>query len=266
MNLRKPRVAKLRTVSATHLLLPILIAGQLAAQSTSTGTASTFEVVSVKHSGKLTAGGPLNQRAFQISGARLTCELSLANVLRWAYSLDYPWLLVAPKWSDEEAYEVAAVMPPGTSEGQARVMVQAMLMDRFKLTVHRETRTFSVNALVRGKSGLKMDEVPKPERWTAGARPGRSPDLWFFEGEPASPIQPLVALLTEATRKPVLDQTGLTGFYKFHLEWIWDQNQGGDMYEGMIVALPQIGLKLEPRKADLDVLVVDHAEKEPIPN
>ena len=247
------------------LLLPVL-AIQLLAQPSSTGPASTFEVVSVKHSGRLLAGGSLNQRSFQARGDRLTCELSLANILRWAYSLDYPWLLSAPKWAEEEAYEVVALMPPGTSDDRARVMVQAMLMDRLKLVVHREARTFSVNALICGKSGPKVDEVPKPERWTAAARPGRSPDLWFFEGEPASPIQPLVALLTEATRRPVLDGTGLKGFYKFHLEWIWDQNQGGSMYEGMVAALPQIGLKLESRKADLEVLVVDHAEKEPIPN
>ncbi len=61
-------------------------------------------------------------------------------------------------------------------------------------------------------------------------------------------------------------RTELKGFYKYHLEWIWDQNQRGDMYEGMIAALPQIGLKLESSKADLEVLVVDHLGREPTVN
>jgi uncharacterized protein (TIGR03435 family) len=258
-------------IRATNLIwsLAALLSGDLLlSQTVIAQTASPeFDVVSVKHLGNfLTAArGTIPISRFRRSGDRFNCVLSLANIVRWAYRVDnQPWLFVGPQWTNEEVYEIAAVMPPHASEDDAYLMVQAMLADRFRLRFHREKRLFAVHVLVAVEGGPKLEEVPKPNKWTLAAKPGRSPDTVILEGQ--GPILPIVALLNQVTRRPVLDETGLSGFYKLKLEWKRDPGESGGMYEGMIAALPQIGLKLDSKKAMLEVLVVDHAEKEPTAN
>jgi uncharacterized protein (TIGR03435 family) len=148
-----------------------------------------------------------------------------------------------PSWSETDRYDIEA-----KSEGpQAPLqpMLQAMLEDRFKLKVHRETRDLPVYELVVVKSGLKMklseDQTPPqppapvpgnpgpaagpPTPFGAGPRPrgtsgrGSINGRMTFEGS-AVPVDRLVGTLQGMVDRPVIDKTGLTGLFDIKLQWV----------------------------------------------
>lgn len=139
----------------------------------------------------------------------------------------------------------------GANENQLRQMLQTLLAERFKLVVHREAREMAVYALLVGKNGTKLREWkegdPMPE-FGSGGHPNNFRDR--------GTMQRLADVLSSgpAVGRPVLDKTGLKGVYVFYVEW--------DDGEDFLPALQQqLGLKLEPQKAPVDNLVINHIEK-----
>jgi uncharacterized protein (TIGR03435 family) len=139
-------------------------------------------------------------------------------------------------------------------------MLQALLTDRFKLSLHRESKEMSVYALVAGKNGPKVK--------TAESASGISS---HSDGGPIH-VSATVGMdgfanyLSQRLDRPVLDQTGLKGLFEIKLDWSPDSIQrpgANDDLQGpsIFTALQeQLGLKLEGRKAPVEVLVIDHAE------
>jgi uncharacterized protein (TIGR03435 family) len=114
------------------------------------------------------------------------------------------------------------------------------------------------------KGGLKLQEIPKPELYSYRFGPGAATGTTRFYAEPAMPIAPFAAMLRSPAGRPVLDQTGLAGFYKIDVEWNRDPQERN--FSGVLATLPKLGLKLEPQKKIYDVLIVDKASKEPTAN
>ena len=150
-------------------------------------------------------------------------------------------------------------------------MLQALIVDRFKLVSHRETRELPVYALVADKGGPKFKEVHGGRSGTSGS-PGR------LEAH-ATRMPDLANMLFHEVDRPVLDKTELPGFYEFTLLWTPDRFRGAAPGDGAGKGLPdpggpsiftalreQLGLRLEPQKAPIEVLVVDRAEKTPTEN
>jgi uncharacterized protein (TIGR03435 family) len=81
---------------------------------------------------------------------------SLDELIRWAYRIKR-YQIVGPRWlnDDSVSFDIDARMDPSTSRPQVRLMLQALLEDRFKLAFHRETRTFPVYELL-GAKGPKL--------------------------------------------------------------------------------------------------------------
>ena len=106
--------------------------------------------------------------------------VSLKNVLMRAYRVRV-YQITGPSWIDNERYNITAKLPDGATQDQVPEMLQNLLADRFKLTLHRETRDQSVYALIPGKNGPKLQkseiEVSSCRRqWPASRRrQGRSP-------------------------------------------------------------------------------------------
>jgi uncharacterized protein (TIGR03435 family) len=150
---------------------------------------------------------------------------------------------------------------------QARVILQAVLADRFRLKVHRETKDLPVYALAVGKKGPTMKESAPDVKFAAGFEM-----LPFarMTNRKTTMIQ-LAGFLSVYAGRPVVDRTGLTGSYDFTLEWNLDdvQQREPGVPGGANPARPslftavqeQLGLKLEPSRAPIEVLVIDHAEK-----
>ena len=251
------------------MLCRIPLAALVALSVVCAADAPAFDVVSVKHVGSAvairTGPGALPQvtAPFHYVPGKVTCRLPLHEIIREAYELE-EWQVQGPEWIVLENYELAATMPESTPRATARLMLRTMLADRFVLQFHREPKEIPVYALVVAKGGLKLQEIPTPEHYSYRFGPAAAPGTTRFYAEPAMPMAPFAAMLRNPAGRPVLDQTGLTGFYKIDVEWTRDPQERN--FSGLLSTLPKLGLKLEPQKKTYDVLIVDKASKEPSAN
>jgi uncharacterized protein (TIGR03435 family) len=194
-------------------------------------------------------------------------NVPLRYCLEWAYSLqDYE--LVGPDWiKGEERYDIYANAPGPATDEAMRPMLQALLLERFQMKVHRETREMAAYLLLPGKGAAKVKDS------AADSQPGFVPNkeggvLFRHFG-----ISRLTFLLTRRMDHPVLDQTGLKGIYDYSLDLSGLSEFSGPPNpdpNGMSIfaAIQQdLGLKLELHKQQpIDVLVIDAANKVPTAN
>ena len=137
-------------------------------------------------------------------------------------------------------------------------MLQALLAERFQLKVHRETKEMPVFALVAGKNGPKLSDPDpsKPGMRTTGNATGLHITAW------QSTMQQLADQLSNTAGRPVLDKTGLAGAYAYKLDFNPDVAAPDSGIPTMSTAVQdQLGLRLEPQKAPIEILVIDSAEK-----
>jgi uncharacterized protein (TIGR03435 family) len=263
-----------------------------------------FEVASVKPSAGLIGGTQVNI-GIKINGAQLhISSLALRDYIRVAYRVkDYQ--VSGPDWITSERFEIDAKLPDGAARDQVPDMLQSLLEDRFGLKLHRGTKDLPVYALVVANGGVKMKELP-PDPDAAGAPVdvvasggpqgvslnfGRGSTLNFgnnkFEAHKMSMLS-FVDALGRYVDRPVVDMTGLKGQYDFTLDITAEDyrtllirsaiNAGvtlppeatrlldGASEESLHNALRAVGLKLDARKAPLELLLIDHVNKTPTEN
>jgi uncharacterized protein (TIGR03435 family) len=242
-----------------------LLCGGLWGQST--GELPTFEVASIKASQTPQGQGLRSLREdINTDPARLTMvNVSLHSCIRWAYKLGV-YEISGPDWLTSARFDVTAKAASPVPEEQLRLMLQSLLKERFMLAVHRQTKELSGYALVVGRNGTKLRPV---EGGGEGSMTGAA---LVFEGH-QMPLSRLADIISGVLKMPVKDMTTLDGFYDFKLDmrpYLLDRQAGDppiDLAGIAISALDaQLGLKLEARKIQVDVLDVDHAEKTPTEN
>jgi len=181
-----------------------------------------------------------------------------ANVIRWAYSVkDYQ--VTGPDWLATQRYDIAAKAEASLSDKQLMAMLQALLAERFKLAIHRETKERTVYELVIGKNGPKLHEVEAGPSHSSGGRGSLSAQKMS--------MPQLADSLSRTVSLPVLDMTGIKGAFDIELKWA--PEEGGDNANGPSIftaVQEQLGLKLEQRKGPMEFIVVDHAERVPTEN
>ncbi len=208
-----------------------------------------------------------------------------------------------PNWLGSERFDVVAKLPDGTNQRNVPEMLQSMLQDRFGMKAHREKREFSVYNLVLSKRVPDLKEEPAPEQELTSFPTGKiksggsfidwGGDSTFTFSDNTLEVKklPLDAFsewLSNFLDKPVINTTGLTGYYGFRLGltaqdfqtmWIWAVIAGGVVVPPQAVrngdaltldslssAMKGIGLKLERGKGPVDVLVIDTILKKPTDN
>jgi uncharacterized protein (TIGR03435 family) len=281
------------------LLVSAVLACACYAQSTAR---LEFEAASVKPSPP-TVGGAFGMSCRGGPGTSdpglFRCEnFNLASLMNWAYQLRADQLS-APDWMNVAPFDITAKVSHGATPDQLCVMLQNLLVDRFKLTVHHETRESTEYRLVVAKGGTKFkpaaapkDEssadalqdpsAPKAFRFDDAGypvfAPGESGTRSTFNGrarmyEPRVTMHWLAAILSADLHGTVIDATGLDGQYEISLYWILDaapKTGSADDSAGptLVQALQrELGLRLETSsKGTKDVLVVDHAERVPTAN
>jgi uncharacterized protein (TIGR03435 family) len=177
---------------------------------------------------------------------------------------DERWTIEAKM--DEETADALKKLPLDRQQEIRRSMLLAVLADRFKLKVHKETRELPVYNLVVAKNGPKFKETPT-------GKDAKSDYGWAeISGDDIEIIQ-IIGIMSGNTRRFVVDKTGLTSKYTLSLKWNPFEGQNvpaafTDQYPqfkgrpGIFDALEeQLGLKLEPAKGPVDVYVIDHVEK-----
>jgi uncharacterized protein (TIGR03435 family) len=238
-----------------------LAAGGLLAQVTD--ARPSFEVASVKPDKARTGV----DRIIRNDGSWIIENVSLKRLIGMAYGVaegrDY--LFRGPDWLDSEDFDISAKFPPGTSDSQALLMLQSLLDERFRLKLHRESREFSAYALMVDKRGSKLRPTATPGAYRFSVRSGHAVGLSLSMAQFAD-------RLSKQVDRQVVDSTGLTGQYDLTLDFKPEtestQNpETASDRPSIFSALPeQLGLRLEPRRIALDVLVVDDAIKVPVDN
>src|SRR5580658_10982834 len=119
-----------------------------------------FEVASIRPSPPNPPGTP-NPPISDIDKARVKLHLPMQGIICAAYGVRADQV-VGPAWLTTTRFDIEAKLPEGATVDQVPSMLQALLADRFKMTVHRESREQSVYALILGKDGLKMKPKVDP--------------------------------------------------------------------------------------------------------
>jgi uncharacterized protein (TIGR03435 family) len=200
--------------------------------------------------------------------------------------------IVGPSWLDEDCFDIVAKMPEGATSDQIPAMLQALLVEKFKLAAHKEARPRPVFALVVDKGGPKFKEADLNFK-RMGLRPGEvmfraAPNTQGFKG--AMTMAKLAQFLSGRLDRPVQDFTGLKGTYDIDLSWVPDptidrspsptsytaaQAASGDMSLDLPAAPTAtlftairdlLGLKLERRNEPVEMLMIEHVERVPIEN
>jgi uncharacterized protein (TIGR03435 family) len=288
----------------------LLVVDALCAQ---TGPATArFEVVSIKEAPPLTAAEMASpgSHGLRVIPGRLEARwVQLSFLIPMAYQvpfqyIDGPRWLIKPEVFETQMFDIQAKLPEGSTKGQIPEMLRSMLEERFKLTVHRETRQELAMALVVGDKGPKLTEtigagtldppakvapiadyqsgggeqiqyfrMPNNRSMTITTRADSTEKVTTQRDRPGTLRHYEVTGLTMKrlaellhTELPVVDMTGLTGRYTVTLDLpAWDMNLT-DGPPAAAAALAKLGLKLVKRKAPVEYLVVDHVEKYPTAN
>jgi uncharacterized protein (TIGR03435 family) len=189
----------------------------------------------------------------------------LAGAILWAYDIHNYQLSGGAQWIRRDYYRIEGRSQAPSTKKEMRAMLQNLLADRFKLKLHREAREMPIYALLVGKSGrrLPVAKTRCGEDGCIDVAPGA------FIARYAT-ISSTAATLSNMVDRPVLDETGLDGRYDFRLKF----DPGFQKrYDGQVTgntptddpdifaAIQDLGLKLEPRRAAVEIFVIDEAAR-----
>lgn len=229
--------------------------------------APQFEVAEVKanHSGL-----PGIQGGILPGGQISVRNIPMKDLITQAYKAAE--VVGGPAWLDSERFDIVAKAPPNTPEDTLRLMLQKLLAESFKLTIHREQRSVAVYALVAAKGASKLQ--PAAGSGKPGCRPGQGAEGLNHTVCTNLTMEDLASLLSTRIAPsyielPIVDHTGLQGSYDIRLDWVPRQLADTGAAAGPTVfdALDkQLGLKLERRKEPRPVIVIDHIERIPAEN
>ncbi len=241
-------------------LVLLLLAGQTAKPA--------FEVTSVKRSSSNTANGGMRV----MPGGRFEAtDLGVFFVIASAYgetmnALRPSQIIGAPGWLESEHYDIVAkAANPADMDSfeKTRLLMRALLEDRFRLKVRREQRDMPIYALVRAKAdgtlGPNLKQTVADCLTPSSGCGFRGGPINHIHGD-AIPIAILTQLLNGATDRIVVDRTGLQGGFKIDLEYSPDQT-ATDKPSIFTAVQEQLGLKLVATRGSVDVVVIDHVER-----
>ena len=195
-------------------------------------------------------------------------NVSLRSCIQWAYRVR-GYQISAPGWLTSERYDIVAKTPSPAADEQLRVMLQTLLADRFRLALRRETKDLPVYWLVAGNGGPKLRAADG--EGSSSMRPAGGGLV--FRNFSMPELADRLSARPFSVDRPVLDKTGINGLFDFTMKLADNDAELKRTLEGMergasdfALFLGQIGLKLQPRKGPVEILVIDHAEKTPMEN
>jgi uncharacterized protein (TIGR03435 family) len=291
-------------VLTAYAQTPAAPAARLKGQGASADVALTFTVASVKPLVQVPGGGRSGGIAMPLNepGRLRFPAATLKSLAMFAWNVK-DFQIVGPGWIGDERFTIDATMPPDTTADQTRAMLRNLLADRFKVEVRRETRPLSIYSMVIAKNGLKMPNTPPPHAKELGNSgfatdgfPFVPPEVtgvtvFIINGQmritaQQATMHELAVQLERLLDRPVTDETKLTAKFNFILNCSPEGLTGpggrplpalprdaatgleaGEPLRDVFSALQsEIGIKLEPKRGPLEMIVIDHAEKVPTAN
>jgi len=238
----------------------------------------TFDVADVHVSARATnpytyvSGGVLRGGRYDLRKA------TMLDLIRIAWGVVPDRVLGGPNWLELDRFDVIAKAPPATSPETVKLMLQALLADRFKLVLHKDSRPMPAFALTVAKGKLKLKEAEGSGDSSANGR--GNPGCQYQPQPPTVSYtmyscrnitmedfaQQLRGMAGDYLTSPVVDSTGLKGAWDFDLKWDRRSQvpQGGVERTTIFDAADkQLGLMLELQKAPAPVLVIDRVNEKP---
>lgn len=228
---------------------------------------TTFDVTSIRTAAVVIRDPHALPVHFSPAGVTMR-SVTLKGAIAWSWSV-MDDEIQGPGWLDRDYYDVIAKTSAPRTEDELRRMFQAVLAERFGVIVHRERREMQAYVLTVDKKGLKMTETsadgdsmiePQSKRMAIAMQ--------------RTSMAEIATVISRVLQMPVVDETHLKGRYdaifdmtKYAQDMHPVEGAPMDMAGVMTTALrEEIGLRLEPRKAAVDIVVVDHAEQMPQAN
>lgn len=241
------------------------LAGYAQSKPPAPSTAPEFDVSTVKPAEPGEAGTDgIATRAGVVDARNVTLQRCIIG----AYSVGPHQVVGGPDWVYSERFDIMGKSDQPINDDEIlNQMLQRLLADRFKLTLHRDSKILPAYLLEVAKGGPKMDKAKggDSDTNTSTTNTGRvkinakNTDMNLF-----------AAVLARKMDLPVVNQTGLTGIFDFKLQWTLDSALPSDRQTADNVSIyaaieEQLGLRLRAAKAPVEVLVIDHAAR-PSPN
>jgi uncharacterized protein (TIGR03435 family) len=229
----------------------------------SSARAQTFEVASVKPAATPVAREGGNRSRIEHTPNSLTLlNVALSDCVQWAY--DVASFQVSASHLNPESYDIFAKAGTSVPVSQLRMMLQDLLANRFRLVVHRETRVLPVYELAVAKGGPKLPaanaDTSSPKVHAAVSLPRVKNDSFLFADASMAEFAQMLTQL-RGIDLPVVDRTGIAGTFDVVLKSAPSATRDGDSAALFAIIQDQLGLRLAPAKAPIEVMVIDHAEK-----
>jgi uncharacterized protein (TIGR03435 family) len=259
-------------VIAAIVAVPVINGAARVPQMSSTislpDPSKTFDAASVRQNKSGEQGGGSSSG----SGRLTTRNSSLKSLLLQAFPIQNVQLVGGPGWLDSDRFDVVAKAAGKTPDADLRVMLQNLLVERFSIKMHIETRNLPVYALALAREDGRLG--PDLHPGTTGRHPGEiaySSNGSFAAGEPTVMRGVTMAALARALSaklgRPVVDRTGLDGRFELELRYTMPRDPvttasdpAGGAPELFTALQEQLGLKLEATRGPVEVLVIDSAE------
>jgi uncharacterized protein (TIGR03435 family) len=190
-------------------------------------------------------------------------DVSVQTCIKWAYGVQDNQIS-GPAWIQSEHYDIIAKADKPSTDEQMKLMMQSLLDDRFKLSFHHQSKELKAFVLTVAKGGAKVSPAAAPD-----AKPYRQNSANGTVAKSIT-IQEFADFISGPLQMPVVDETSLPGRYDFTIDftpYLPDPTHNMDGTKpdttGILMAAleGELGLKMESRKTQVDVMVVDHVEK-----
>ena len=231
-----------------------------AALSCTAQSRPSFEVASIRPS-----NAPANEGNWSPpnAGKFNAHNLTLERLMMFAYGIDANQIVNKPPWLEADRFDVAAKPSGGIalSREELKPLLQSLLQERFGLVTHTETRLMPGYAIVIAKGGPRLQPT-KGDNF-----PGFRVNVTDTELNGLNWSMPYLAtMLQHPAGRPVQDKTGLGGSYDLKLDFSLDPSTDSALPSIFTALQETLGLKLEPAKIPVEVLVIDHANRTPTEN
>jgi uncharacterized protein (TIGR03435 family) len=247
-------------------------------------TVFEYDVASIK----LNTSGGTSVGVHNMPDGYSVTNVQVETLMQWAFGVQSYQMIAAPEWFKSARYDIEAKMDPAVADALQKLnlddrriarqhMLQALVLDRLKMTIHHETRQLPIYSLVIGKSGSKLQEtkpiapgVPVP-RGGVSVRTSRTGSGPMTLTVLHCTNTELPGIFVPHVGRTIIDKTGLTSVYDFTLQFMPDDAAAAP---GSTSSVPdptapsiftaiqeQLGLKLESGKGPVEVMVIDHVER-----
>jgi uncharacterized protein (TIGR03435 family) len=237
--------------------LAVCVLGAIYGQS---ATGPRFEVASVKPS----SADPDSSSGIGTGHGRLDANnVTLKRCIMGAYGVGPLQISGGPDWIESDRFEISAKADqPINDDAVLMLMLQGLLAERFKLALHRETRTISSLVLEVAKNGPKLEKAEAGESITNTSTSNSGVTIDVHRTD----MDTFARVIARNMSLPVVNSTGLVGIFNFKLSWTPESTKAGTSgtIEGPSVFTAiqeQLGLRLRSQKAPVEILVIDHVER-----